>query len=80
MVERTFSIGPEPVTGAIVLRGDLDLGAVKAFEQLPRPRSNMAETRDDGRLGAGSSDSTGVRLLIHTAQRLEGRGCLIVTD
>ena len=42
MVERTFWIGPEPVTGAIVLRGDLD--------------------------------STGVRLLIHTAQRLEGRG------
>jgi STAS domain-containing protein len=69
LVERTFWIGPEPVTGAIVLRGDLDLGAVKAFERALRPAIEHGGpvTMDASELGF--MDSTGVRLLIHTAQR-----------
>lgn len=78
MVERTFWIGTEPVTGAIVVRGDLDLGAVKVFEQAMR-----APLEQGGPVTVDASelefmDSTGVRLLIHTTQRLEHNGCLII--
>ena len=78
MAERTFWIGSEPVTGTIILRGDLDLSAVKAFEQSLRAAVDHGGpvTLDAAELAF--MDSTGVRLLIHAAQRLEGRGCLIV--
>ena len=78
MVERTFWIGNEPVTGAITLRGDLDLSAVKAFEQGLRAAVDRGGPVTLDVTELAFMDSTGVRLLIHTAQRLEGRGCLIV--
>ena len=78
MVERTFWIDTAPGTGTIVVRGDLDLGAVTAFEQAMR-----APIEQGGPVTVDASelefmDSTGVRLLIHTAQRLEPSGCIIV--
>ncbi len=78
MVERTFWIGNEPVTGAIIVRGDLDLSAVKAFEQSLRAAIDHGGPITLDATELTFMDSTGVRLLIHTAQRLEGRGCLIV--
>jgi len=78
LVERTFWIGAEPVTGAIILRGDLDLGAVKAFEQALRAAVDHGGPITLDATELAFMDSTGVRLLIHTGQRLEGRGCLIL--
>jgi anti-anti-sigma factor len=78
LVERTFWIGNEPVTGAIIVRGDLDLSAVKAFEQSLRAAIDHGGPITLDATELTFMDSTGVRLLIHTAQRLEGRGCLIV--
>jgi anti-sigma B factor antagonist len=78
LVERTFTIGNEPVTGTITLRGDLDLSAVKAFEQALRASVDHGGPITLDATELAFMDSTGVRLLIHTAQRLEGRGCLIV--
>jgi anti-sigma B factor antagonist len=78
LVERTFWIGSEPVTGAIILRGDLDLSAVKAFEQTLRGAIDHGGPITLDVTELAFMDSTGVRLLIHTAQRLEGHGCLIL--
>jgi anti-anti-sigma factor len=78
LVERTFWIGAEPITGTIIMRGDLDLSAVKAFEQALRAAVDHGGSITLDATELAFMDSTGVRLLIHTAQRLNGRRCLIV--
>ncbi len=60
------------------MRGDLDLSAIKAFEQALRPAIDHGGAVTLDASGLTFMDSTGVRLLIHAAQRLQGRGCLIV--
>jgi anti-anti-sigma factor len=61
----------------VVLRGDLDLGAVKTFER------DEAGDRAGGPITIDASglifiDSTGIRLFVHTEHRLESSGCLIL--
>ncbi len=78
MVARTFCISTEPVTGAIVLQGDLDLAAVKTLERGVRPAVEHGGPVTLDATELSFMDSTGIRLLIHIARRLDGRGCLII--
>jgi anti-anti-sigma regulatory factor len=60
--------------------GDLDLSAVKDFERAMRPA-----LKHGGPVTIDASplmfvDSRGIRLLMHTAHRLEPSGCLILHD
>ncbi len=78
MATKTFWIDAMPNTGAILLKGDLDLSGVKSFEAAVRKA-----VRDGGPVTLDASelmfmDSTGIRLLVHLAKRLEGRGCVII--
>ena len=78
MVTPTFWITAEP-GNTIVLKGDLDLAAVKSFERVMRPA-----VKTGGSVVVDASklmfiDSTGIRLFLHVAKRLEPTGgCLIV--
>lgn len=74
----TFWVNAEP-GDTIVLKGDLDLAAVKSFERAMRPVIDRG-----GPVVVDASqlmflDSTGLRLFIHAAKRLNATGgCLIV--
>jgi anti-anti-sigma factor len=77
MVAPTFWMSVEPAS-TVVLKGDLDLAAVKTFERAMRPAiaHGGPVTLDLSQLMF--IDSTGIRLLAHTAHRLGSSGCLIV--
>ena len=77
MVAPTFWMNAEP-SSTIVLKGDLDLAAVKTFERAMKPAISHGGpvTIDVAQLMF--IDSTGIRLLAHTARRLGSSGCLIV--
>jgi anti-anti-sigma factor len=77
LAAKTFWMSSSP-SGTVVLKGDLDLGAVKTFERVMRPAIAVGGpvTVDASKLVF--IDSTGIRLFVHTARRLEPNGCLIV--
>lgn len=65
-------------TNTVVLKGDLDLAAVKTFMRAMRPALEHGGpvTIDASQLMF--MDSTGIRLLIDAADRLKPNGCLII--
>ena len=77
LVAPTFWMSVKPAS-TIVLKGDLDLAAVKTFERAMRPAIAQGGpvTIDASQLMF--IDSTGIRLLAHTARRLGSAGCLIL--
>jgi anti-anti-sigma factor len=77
LVAPTFWMSPAP-TSTIALKGDLDLAAVKTFERVMRPAiaHGGPVTVDVSQLMF--IDSTGIRLLAHTARRLGSTGCVVL--